>query len=137
VTKQTEETMGFEIYQLEKSRALNLLDRVNRHLLDFRKSTYDDNYADAVQDAISDLSQLTDVLKTKRTPLDEHTMTLTEVAQLFRVAGDNPCEYAAIYFASNFSSVTRNEFLYACGYTLSKQDQLLREHAATPSTNAA
>lgn len=111
--------MGFQIYQREKSQALDLLDRITNRLTDEPGGPDDDDARDEAIETVTRLSRTIDKMTTqlnREIPVD-----LSALAGLLRCFDDQPrsgesAEWFARYF-SNFN-VNHDEFLLAAGYAL-------------------
>jgi hypothetical protein len=135
--------MGFQIYQREKSQAIDLLDRVASRLIDFNISAERSGDFDYdVQDAQNTVTRLTGEIEAKRTQLDVPQMSYADIMQLARNYEDNkrswpsPVQFFATYL-SNTAQADRDEIMLAAGYTLPEREQLLREceHGVTLATD--
>lgn len=118
--------MGFQIYQREKSQAIDLLDRIACRICDAQV----EEWTEDGQDALNDVTRLCREVENKRTQLNrEVPVDLATLASLLRNFDDQKRGTAAEWFATYFSNYNtdRDEFLLAAGYTLPERDQLLRE----------
>lgn len=121
--------MNFQIYQLEKSQTLDLLDRVIRRLENEANDLRNDD--EGRDDALDTLCNIQHNVEGLRTPLDirESELTVGDLARLFRNYDDYHRGTAVEFFATHFSNYNTDysEFMLAAGYALRPVDQLLRE----------
>lgn len=137
--------MNYQITQLAKSQALNLLDRVTNRLINEANELRGEDEArgeatETVTRLYREIAELNSNLRVKEVPVDLETL-----ASLMRNFEDqklkSPVQYFATYF-SNFN-IDSLEFFLAAGYALPEGEQLLREcdsdiheREITPDPNA-
>lgn len=115
---------NFQMYQMEKSQAVDLLDRVACRMMDQQGLDFDyDN-----QDALNVVMRLCRDIDLKRTQLSLMQLdgeTLANMLAHVDATKRSAVEYFAHYF-SNFNTSVE-EFRLAAGQPLKASDQLLRE----------
>lgn len=124
--------MGFQIYQLEKAQAINLLDRVAERML-LVEELGDDDDKDFAREACDIVLALCRNINEQRTQLDAPVdMNLSDLATLVKhydESGRHNGQSAVDYFARYFSNYNTypSDFKLAAGEALPKMDELLRE----------
>jgi hypothetical protein len=132
--------MNFQIYQLEKAQALDLLDRVTTRLINEANEML--RHAQACQvpgiddegydEAIETVTRLYREIEKMATQLDarDSNLSIADLASYLRTfdegkRGASAVEYFATYF-TNFNT-DKSDFLLAAGYALAPNDRLLYE----------
>lgn len=124
--------MGFQIYQLEKAQAMNLLDRVaERMLLAVNESNDMDLFErDMIGEAADTVMVLYRDIERKTTQLDQPMeISLSTLAGLVANYDASGIGTATDYFARYFSNYNTypQDFKLAAGESLPGMDELLRE----------
>lgn len=122
--------MNFQIHQLEKAQALDLLDRVTTRLVNEANELRDDD--EGRDTAIETLTCIYRNVDGLRTQLDarESQLSIADLANLFHGFDTQHSYRSAVeYFATYFSNFNTDkiDFLLAAGYALRPVDELLRE----------
>lgn len=115
---------NFQEYQMEKSQAVDLLDRVACRMMDEQGRDFDyDN-----QDGLNEVMRLCREIDSKRTQLSLMQLDGETLASMLAHVDATKCS-AVEYFARYFSNLNTSveEFRLAAGAPLKSCDQLLRQ----------